>query len=250
MPSKKTTSTKKKSTGKAKATKVAKPTAPVKARSSKPTWKEMISEAIMNLKDRTGSSRQAIKKYILANYDHVTEEKAATPLKNALSAGVEAGLFHQNKQSFRIATNRRKFVKEQMMATPGKRKKSGPKRVNRPIKKTMIELLDNESDKSLSFKLLLKRVMKKLEITAPATCKAVITRGTTDGVFSRSGSGEDEEDVITLVKEAVEEVKTSKKKKAAVVVVVEEEEEEEEAAEVDDEATESEKEEEEEVESD
>jgi len=33
-----------------------------------PPYREMISAAIVNLKERNGSSRQAIKKYIHANY--------------------------------------------------------------------------------------------------------------------------------------------------------------------------------------
>jgi len=40
----------------------------VSKKSEHPTYREMISAAIVNLKERNGSSRQAIKKYIHANF--------------------------------------------------------------------------------------------------------------------------------------------------------------------------------------
>merc|ERR1719415_86351 len=50
----------------------------------------MIAAAIKALKDRTGSSRQAIMKYICANYK-VDAAKAGVPLRLALKKGVAAG---------------------------------------------------------------------------------------------------------------------------------------------------------------
>jgi len=40
----------------------------VSKKAEHPTYREMISAAIVNLKERNGSSRQAIKKYIHANF--------------------------------------------------------------------------------------------------------------------------------------------------------------------------------------
>lgn len=40
----------------------------VSKKAEHPPYREMISAAIVNLKERNGSSRQAIKKYIYANY--------------------------------------------------------------------------------------------------------------------------------------------------------------------------------------
>ncbi|KAA6411356.1 MAG: histone H1 [Lasallia pustulata] len=63
------------------------------------SYKDMIKEAILTLKDRSGSSRQAIKKYILAN----NKTAAATPtvfdtqFNKALRTGVEKGDFTQPK---------------------------------------------------------------------------------------------------------------------------------------------------------
>jgi len=74
----------------AKAKKEKKPTK-AKTAPSHPTYSVMITAAVGALKDRTGSSRQAILKYICANYT-VDDKKAATQTRLALkrmTAGVE-----------------------------------------------------------------------------------------------------------------------------------------------------------------
>merc|ERR1712168_1055931 len=50
----------------------------------------MIGESIKAMKDRSGSSRQAILKYICANYK-VDATKAAVHVRTALKKGVAAG---------------------------------------------------------------------------------------------------------------------------------------------------------------
>merc|ERR1711970_259489 len=50
----------------------------------------MIAESIKTLKDRTGSSRQAILKYICANYK-IDAAKATVHVRTALKKGVAAG---------------------------------------------------------------------------------------------------------------------------------------------------------------
>merc|ERR1711973_55476 len=69
-----------------KAVKAKKPKAPA----AHPKYSVMIAAAIKALKDRSGSSRQAIMKYICANYK-VDATKAGVPLKLALKKGVAAG---------------------------------------------------------------------------------------------------------------------------------------------------------------
>jgi histone H1/5 len=63
------------------------------------SYKDMIKEAILNLKERNGSSRQAIKKYVKANNNiTVTSETQFDSLFNkALKSGVEKGDFTQPK---------------------------------------------------------------------------------------------------------------------------------------------------------
>merc|ERR1712018_643546 len=70
-------------------TKTAKPAA--KKASNHPTYKVMIAAAIASLKNRSGSSRQAIQKYIEANYKDITN--CAQHLRVALKNGVEKGDF-------------------------------------------------------------------------------------------------------------------------------------------------------------
>merc|ERR1712098_341099 len=61
-----------------------------KAPAAHPKYSVMIAAAITALKSRTGSSRQAILKYIVANYK-VDAAKAATQVRLALKRGVAKG---------------------------------------------------------------------------------------------------------------------------------------------------------------
>merc|ERR1712154_511310 len=61
-----------------------------KAPAAHPKYSVMIAAAITSLKDRTGSSRQAILKYICANYK-VDAAKAAVQVRLALKRGVAKG---------------------------------------------------------------------------------------------------------------------------------------------------------------
>merc|ERR1712003_569164 len=74
-----------------KAKKAAKPAA-------HPKYSVMIAAAITALKSRTGSSRQAILKYIVANYK-VDAAKAAVQLRLALKRGVAKGTLKAAKAS-------------------------------------------------------------------------------------------------------------------------------------------------------
>merc|ERR1711863_6682 len=78
----------------AKPKKVAKPKAPA----AHPKYSVMIAAAIAALKDRTGSSRQAILKYVCANYK-VDAAKAGQHLRMALKAGIKKGTLKMAKES-------------------------------------------------------------------------------------------------------------------------------------------------------
>merc|ERR1739848_909288 len=60
-----------------------------------PTYKAMIGSAIIALKSRGGSSRQAIQKYIEANYKDISN--CGQHLKVALKSGVDKGDFVRTK---------------------------------------------------------------------------------------------------------------------------------------------------------
>ena len=63
-----------------------------------PPFKDMIKAAIANLKERNGSSRQKITKYILSNYKGLGDEAAAKRhIKMALETGVSSGALLHTK---------------------------------------------------------------------------------------------------------------------------------------------------------
>lgn len=86
MPPKKTTPAKKPAAEKKASSSSA------KAAPSHPPFAQMISEAITSLKDRQGSSRQALKKYITENYK-VNEQLFTKAFNRYLTAGIDAGTF-------------------------------------------------------------------------------------------------------------------------------------------------------------
>ena len=67
-----------------------------KAKPSHPPTSEMVTTAIKTLKERGGSSLQAIKKYIAANYK-VDVEKLAPFIKKFLKSAVTSGALIQTK---------------------------------------------------------------------------------------------------------------------------------------------------------
>ncbi|KAG0055876.1 hypothetical protein BGZ83_007165 [Gryganskiella cystojenkinii] len=116
---------------KAPVVKKAKPTAaatgPLK---EAPTYKEMIIAALLHLKDRNGSSRQALKKYIAGNYK--VGEQSDLHVNVAIKRGVETGDFLQPKgQSgpIKLAKKepKKKVVKEKKAKKPAT-KKAAPKK--------------------------------------------------------------------------------------------------------------------------
>ncbi|XP_076436171.1 histone H1-like [Babylonia areolata] len=114
------------------AKKAAKPREPAKP-AEHPKYNVMIAAAITSLKERGGSSRQAILKYIMANYKvGVEATKINAHLKLALRAGVKAGTLKQAKGtgasgSFRLGE------KKVAAAKPKKTKK--PKSPKKPVAK-------------------------------------------------------------------------------------------------------------------
>lgn len=66
-------------------------------KSSHPKYVEMILDAIGNLKERGGSSRQAIFKYVLTNYELEDSNAVQARFKTGLKSGVESGAIKQVK---------------------------------------------------------------------------------------------------------------------------------------------------------
>jgi len=111
-----------------------------KAPSNHPKYVDMAISAIKSLKERNGSSRQAVHKYILSHFNVGTDIKAVNShLKQALKRGVAGGqLKHVKGQgasgSFKIAEGGAKGKAEKKPKT-AKPKASKPKKANPKPKK-------------------------------------------------------------------------------------------------------------------
>ena len=77
---------------------VKKPAAKPKKPASHPKYTQMIAAALGSLKERGGSSRQAVLKYIMAHYNVGKDERVVNQhLKMALRAGAKNGTLKQAK---------------------------------------------------------------------------------------------------------------------------------------------------------
>jgi len=69
-----------------------------KSSGSQHTYQDMITDAITALKDRNGSSRQSLKKYVRANNTiNATDAMFDSLFNTALKKGVDKGVFEQPK---------------------------------------------------------------------------------------------------------------------------------------------------------
>ena len=142
-----------------------------------PKYAEMIAAAVAALKERTGSSRQAILKYIQANYkvgDNPTAINAR--LKTALKAGVKAGTLKQSKGagasgSFKLGEKKKeaKKPKAKKPKSPKKAKKPAKKAAKSPVKKAA---KPKKATKSPAKKAAKKPAAKKPAAKKPAAKKA------------------------------------------------------------------------------
>merc|ERR1712141_931659 len=107
-----------------------------KAPANHPKYSVMIAAAIGGLKDRTGSSRQAILKYICANYK-VDAAKAPIHLRMTLKRGVAAGTLKMAKAtgkgagSYKVGDKAKKEKKPKVK----KVKKPAAKKAKKPVAK-------------------------------------------------------------------------------------------------------------------
>jgi histone H1/5 len=108
--------------------------------SDHPTYASMIKESIIALKERGGSSRQAILKYILKHNNVGQDEKAVNAhLKVALRSGIKSGLLKQSKGvgasgSFRLGEKKEATVKKPKAKAAAKPKVRKPKAAGSPKK--------------------------------------------------------------------------------------------------------------------
>ena len=103
-----------------------------------PKYSDMIAAAITALKERTGSSRQAIVKYISANYK--VGDSAGTHVKLALKRGVASGALKQVKGagasgSFKNAEKPKPKAKKPAAKKPAAKKVKKPAAAKKPAAK-------------------------------------------------------------------------------------------------------------------
>jgi histone H1/5 len=122
-----------------------------------PTTADMCKEAILSLKDRTGSSRHAIKAYILAKY-------GKEPAAKALTAALAKDIFVKNKGSFKLTPEAKK--------PPAKpKKKKAPKKKAAPKKKKATKKKAPKKVKKATKKKPVKKATKKKPAKKKATKK-------------------------------------------------------------------------------
>ncbi|XP_029051685.1 histone H1-like [Osmia bicornis bicornis] len=126
-----------------------------RSKSSHPPTSEMVNAAIKGLKDRKGSSLQAIKKYIASTYK-VDGEKMAPFIKKYLKAAITSGVVVQTKGkgasgSFKLATSKgsepkskpkRSVKKTESVAAekkPAEKKPASPKKPATPKKAAAVK---------------------------------------------------------------------------------------------------------------
>merc|ERR1712064_95436 len=107
-----------------------------KAPAAHPKYSVMIAAAITSLKDRTGSSRQPILKYICANYK-VDAAKAAVQVRLALKRGVAKGALKMARASGKGAGSYKvvKAEKPKKVKKAKKPKAKKPKKAKKPAAK-------------------------------------------------------------------------------------------------------------------
>jgi histone H1/5 len=96
---------------------------------SHPKYEDMIRDAIVALKERKGSSRQAIKKYILTTYKLPDNSVTGNRLRMAINKGVDKGTFaFPNGPSGTLKLVKKEAVKKDKKETE---KKEKPKKVEK-----------------------------------------------------------------------------------------------------------------------
>lgn len=104
-----------------------------------PHYRDMIKDALTNLKERGGSSRQAILKYIVKNFKVEDEKSANNHLKMALRAGVKNGSLKQSKGTGASGSFRLGESKPQSKPKPKKEKAAKPKTEKKVKKKPKVK---------------------------------------------------------------------------------------------------------------
>ena len=134
-----------------------------------PKYSDMIAAAITALKERTGSSRQAIVKYISANYK--VGDSAGTHVKLALKRGVASGALKQVKGAG-ASGSFKNAEKPKPKAKKPAAKKPAAKKVKKAVaKKPAAKKTPKKAAKKTAAKKTPKKAAKKPAAKKPAAKK-------------------------------------------------------------------------------
>ena len=103
------------------------------AKPSHPTYQVMVQEAIKELKERKGASRQAMKKYIMAT--HNLQAVSATHFNGALAKLTEAGTLEKSENGQRWKIKKVAAVKKPAAKKPAAKKPAAKKPVAKTVAK-------------------------------------------------------------------------------------------------------------------
>lgn len=106
-----------------------------------PLW-VMLKAALTNLKDRKGSSRQAIVKYIQSNYHVQSTGKFKSAMKRCISKAVTEGKLIKTKGSFKLSSEEKSLKKH-------KASSGGLKKASNKLRKVSAGGLAHKKPKSL-----------------------------------------------------------------------------------------------------
>ena len=139
-----------------------------------PKYSDMIAAAIVALKERSGSSRQAILKYISANYK--VGDHAGTHLKLALKRGVTSGALKQVKGtgasgSFKVAEKAKVPKKKPAAKKPAAKKTPAKKAAKKPAAKKTPKKAKKATPKKAAKKPAAKKPAAKKPAKKPAAKK-------------------------------------------------------------------------------
>lgn len=140
-----------------------------------PKYTEMIATAIGALKERSGSSRQAILKYITANYK--VGDSANTHLKLALKRSVAGGALKQVKGagasgSFKLAEKPKAPKKKPAAKKPAAKKTPKKAAAKKPAAKKAAKKTPKKAAKKPAAKKATPKKAKKPAAKKPAAKKA------------------------------------------------------------------------------
>ena len=163
-----------------------KKTAAPKKVAEHPTYAVMVAAALASLKDRKGSSKQAIEKFVCANYK--VGPKYNGPLKLAIKKGVENGALIQTKGkgasgSFKIAKVEKVAAKKPAAKKPVAKKPAAKKpAAKKPaakkavVKKSPKKVVKKPAAKKAATPKKAGKVVKK--VAKKATPKKVVKKAT------------------------------------------------------------------------